>query len=230
MTTTMQASGTIRVEIAESLPILDVALRALVAGFPGIEPIAPSAGVPGSANPGRRDVASRDGTGRPDLVLLVCPDPADLGPLADLGRERPGLPVVLLAARWTGAQAQAALESGARGCLSGSTTAESLAAALRQVARGEVAVSPDVTQAIVTSLGRAHRPAQAPRPTLSPRESEVLALLCAGLSNKEIAQRLYLSLRTVENHLAAVYAKLGVASRTEAAVLAVRTGLVDRPE
>ncbi len=61
---------------------------------------------------------------------------------------------------------------------------------------------------------------------LSSREQEVLTLLAQGLSNKEIAQRLYLSVRTVEGHLVNVYGKLGVHSRTEAALYAVRQGWV----
>ena len=61
-------------------------------------------------------------------------------------------------------------------------------------------------------------------PELTDREREVLILLAKGLSNKEVAQRLYLSVRTVEGHLANIYDKLGVHSRTEAALYAVRQG------
>lgn len=222
-TETKRLDGPLRVLVADSLAILDSALRALVAGLPGIELVSARDVTTGArANRHRiRDV---------DVALLVYPEPADLRTFAELARALPDVPIVLLAVRWDGEQAQAALEAGARGCLSGSVTIEGLAAALRQVARGEVAVSPDVTQEIVAALARGHRSSTAPGPALSRRETEVLTLLVTGLSNKEIAQRLFLSLRTVENHLAAAYSKLGVASRTEAAVLAVRTGLIVPPE
>lgn len=225
-TTDSGSRGRLRVAVADSLPLLDAALRALVASLPGVDCV-PATAEASAARPPRTPLTDvPDQPLDPDVIVLLCPDPTDVQPLS-VGRAS-GVPVVLVSARWTGEQAAAALEAGARGCLSGSTTAEGLAAALRQVWRGEVALSADVTQAILTGLGNAHRPASGP--ALSPREREVLALVCAGLGNKEIAQRLYVSLRTVENHLAAVYAKLGVASRTEAAVLAVRSGLVDLPD
>lgn len=212
----------LRVEIARAVPILDAALRTLVAGFPGMELVGPTAEVLSAPPDGPAAGNSGD---QPDVVLLFCADPEDLTGLADLNRERHGLPAVLLAVAWSGTQARAALEAGARGCLSGTIGAVALAAAIRQVARGDVAVSHEVTEAIVASIGRPHRQRRPGGPALSDRETEVLSLVCAGLSNKEIAQRLYLSLRTVENHLASVYAKLGARSRTEAALLAVRRGL-----
>lgn len=216
----------LRVEIADSVPILDAALRALVAGFPGVEIVARAPEVV-SANP--RGPTAGEGPDHSDVILVVCADPADLEVLARLGRERPGVPAILLAPAWSGTQARTALEAGARGCLPGTTGPEALAAAIRQVARGDVAVSREVTEAIVASLGRPLEPRPPKGPALSGRETEVLSLVCSGLSNKEIAQRLYLSLRTVENHLAAVYAKLGARSRTEAALLAVRHGLCRPP-
>ncbi len=208
------------------MPIVDAAVRSLIAAFPGVA-VQPC-GRPGPrSGAGSADAAETQPS--PDVVLLVLSAPVDVDIVRALRRSRPETSVVLIAAAWTGTQARAALEAGARGCLVAELAPEELAAAIRQVAHGEVALSPDVTRSVIADLGRprvADPPAGAR--SLSPREREILALVCQGLANKQIAQRLYLSLRTVENHLASVYAKLGVASRTEAAVLAVQNGLVAR--
>ena len=85
------------------------------------------------------------------------------------------------------------------------------------------------TPAAAAAAARESAPIAPQRPPISEREMQVLRMVCEGLGNKEIAQRLFLSLRTVENHLASVYAKLGVRSRTEAAVLAVQQGWTTEP-
>lgn len=121
------------------------------------------------------------------------------------------------------------LEKGVLGCLERDASLPTLLNALRQVAAGEVSLPQALALRLVTRL--AHQSA-APIETvlpeaLSEREREVLVLLAQGLSNKEMAQRLYLSVRTVEGYLANIYGKLGVHSRTEAALYAVRQGWLE---
>lgn len=101
----------------------------------------------------------------------------------------------------------------------------SLGVAVRQVARGEQYLSPSLAVKILqerrtkTSLTESHEPNIE---SLTDREREILDLLAQGLSNKAIASRLYLSVRTVEGHLANIYSRLGVHSRTEAMLIAVK--------
>lgn len=118
------------------------------------------------------------------------------------------------------------LEQGILGCLERAASLPALLNAIRQVAADEASLPQALALRLVTRLARqSAAPTETVLPeALSEREREVLILLAQGLSNKEIAQRLYLSVRTVEGHLANIYGKLGVHSRTEAALYAVRQG------
>lgn len=101
----------------------------------------------------------------------------------------------------------------------------SLGVAIRQVARGQEYLSPLLAVALLQRREEQQKtadPAGSNVAALTEREQQVLGFLAQGLSNKEIAARLYLSVRTVEGHLTNAYAKLDVSSRTEAAVLAAR--------
>ncbi len=101
---------------------------------------------------------------------------------------------------------------------------EALGVAIRQVARGEVYLSTSLALALVQrNTEKIGKPAVEIN-TLTEREREVLALLAEGLSNKAIAARLYLSVRTVEGHLASLYTRLSVHSRTEAMRVALQLG------
>ncbi|MFQ5813537.1 MAG: LuxR C-terminal-related transcriptional regulator [Anaerolineae bacterium] len=227
-----QRAGPIRLFVVGPHSLLNEALCALLAGLPGIE-------LAGQT----KDLATLQAAVTetpPHLVLLASPlaaDPsaklractersevASLEQLPALHRQHPQLRVLCLSLTWTAHEALAALQAGAIGCLSAGITADELAVALRQAARGEMTLSPDLARDLIAHLAQDQPPLAGPEESLTPREQEVLKLVCDGLSNKEIAQRLLLSVRTVENHLANIYSKLGVRSRTEAAVLALQRG------
>jgi DNA-binding NarL/FixJ family response regulator len=111
---------------------------------------------------------------------------------------------------------------GATGLISPEEPPEALFAAIRQVARGEQYISP----ALAVSLLHQRSVDSNDNPNLtllSEREAEILDLLALGQGNKSIAAQLYLSVRTVEGHLASIYAKLGVHSRSEAMLIAMRS-------
>jgi DNA-binding NarL/FixJ family response regulator len=120
-----------------------------------------------------------------------------------------------------------ALTAGASGFVLKDVTAERLFDAVRVVAAGQALLAPTVTRRLISEFAR-QRPQ--PKPTgfdgLTPRETEVLHLIAAGLSNQEIAARLVVSEETVKTHVSRVLAKLGLRDRIQAVVLAYESGLI----
>jgi len=121
-----------------------------------------------------------------------------------------------------------AIRSGAAGYLLKDTPREGLIEAIKGTAAGKTHVDPAVAGKLFARVARVAAPPQTSiADGLSPRELDVLRLLARGLSNADIAQRLYLSEGTVRNYVSAILSKLEVSDRTQAAVMALRHGLVD---
>ena len=167
---------------------------------------------------------------RPDVVILDAdlPDVARL--ISCLAADAPTASVVILSAAHQDVQAVALVRAGARGYLSKYATGQELITAVRVVGQGELALEAAVLKAVIGQLvyhqDSVGAVADTPYEILSARELEVLRLLCQGRTDKEIAQRLYLSVRTVNSHVSHIYAKLGVGTRTEAMHVALQQGLI----
>jgi DNA-binding CsgD family transcriptional regulator len=149
------------------------------------------------------------------LVWDLCPDSMEL-PLI-----KPGTKLLLLIESTN----EASLPDTVYGLFSKDETASALAIAIRQIARGEQYLSAVLATAILQKRQSKSIMTKAEISTieeLTEREREILDLLAQGLSNKMIAAQLYLSVRTVEGHLANIYLRLGVHSRTEAMLMAVK--------
>lgn len=116
------------------------------------------------------------------------------------------------------------LGSGATGCLARDATVGDLARAIIAVGRGEIVLPPTLAARALAAFARGEPVQGTLAVPLSEREMEVLRLLAAGLTNKDIAQSLLLSVRTIEAHLRSIFVKLNVRSRTEAALWAVNHG------
>ena len=140
--------------------------------------------------------------------------------------------VVILTTFDVDAHVYEALHAGASGFLLKDVPAEQLAHAIRVVAVGEALLAPSVTRRLIATFARQAQPATttarrtAGLPELTDREAEVLTLLAEGLSNAEIAARLFVGEATVKTHVARVLMKLGVRDRVQAVIAAFRAGLV----
>jgi len=172
---------------------------------------------------------------RPDVVLLDIRMPGmdGLSILAEL-RSVPQRPVVAVLTTFDSDEyIAAALRLGAAGFLLKDTDPEQLCQFVRTVHGGGVVLSPTVSGTVVEGFlgGGADRAGQAQVGALSDREREVLRLMADGLSNTEIGARMYLSVGTVKDHVSAIFGKLAVDNRVQAALLAQRAGLLrtDRP-
>jgi DNA-binding NarL/FixJ family response regulator len=159
---------------------------------------------------------------RPDVLLLDLAMPGMDGlEVARRARElSPATRVVALTAHEEQPYVMAMLEAGASGYLSKVSRGQEVVQAVRAAAAGETVFSSSVAQSVTRSaLGTA-------KSQLTARELEVLGAAARGLGNKQIASELGMSARTVQTHLTSVFGKLGVSSRTEAVLLALRRGWV----
>lgn len=169
---------------------------------------------------------------QPDVALLDIQMPGLNG--VEVSRQIksrfPQVKVLILTAYEEDAYVFAALQAGANGYMLKTAGVEELLDAVRRVHSGQSALSPVVTDKVVRQL-QSGKPQGATEQVerLSNRELEILRLAATGLTNKEIAARVFLSDRTVQGHLARIYGKLGVASRTEAVTEALRRGWIVLP-
>lgn len=160
---------------------------------------------------------------KPDVVLmdLLMPIMDGITATAAIRKEVPDTEVIALTSVLEDASVTGAIRAGAIGYLLKDTEQDELVRAIRAAANGQVQLSPQA----LTRLMREVRAPESPE-TLTERETEVLRLLAQGLSNKEIGRSLNVGEKTVKTHVSNILSKLGVPSRTQAALYAVRIGLV----
>lgn len=161
----------------------------------------------------------------PDVVLmdLVMPRMDGVAATSAIKQRFPAVEVVAVTSFVEEQRVHAALQAGAAGYLLKDAEADEVAAAIRAAHRGEVHLDP----AVALQLTAALRAPSGPAGELTDREREVLARVAQGRSNQEIADDLVISERTARTHVSNILAKLGVSSRTQAALWAVREGLAD---
>jgi DNA-binding NarL/FixJ family response regulator len=218
----MDPEEVIRVLVVDDHEVVRRGLHAFLDGEPGLEVIADAGGGEEAL-----EVFSRlDAEGRrPDVVLMDL----QMAPMDGIETTRrvrdlyPGVEVVALTSFAEKERVRAALDSGAAGYLLKDSEPAEVAAAVRSAHRGEIQLDPAVTRPLITDLRSGGDDVTS---LLTSRELEVLRLVGAGKANKEIAADLVISVRTARTHVSNVLRKIGVSSRTQAAVLAVREGLV----
>jgi DNA-binding NarL/FixJ family response regulator len=163
------------------------------------------------------------------LVDVRMPDLDGLELLRAIKTDKPDLPVIMLSTYDNAPYVKRALADGASGYLLKDATSQDLSQAINVALSGSGNVlSPRVIQNLFEeheASGRDHPNGRRGEYNLTQREHDILALLSEGRANRDIAQHLYLSEKTVKAHLAAIFRKLGVTNRTQAAMMAVQMGV-----
>jgi len=218
---------TIRLLICDDQAIVCEGLRAILAPVSQIE-------VVGIANNGV-DAIDLTRVKQPDLVLMDLKMPKMNGIQATkiIREQFPNVRILVLTTFDADEWVIDAIRNGASGYLLKDTPQEELVKAIIDTANGLSHIDPHVAGKILDRVTRqptSVMPNEKLISQLSNREREVLRLLATGLSNTEIAQTLFLSEGTVKNYVSALFSKLGVTDRTQAAILAIRVGLVDSRE
>jgi DNA-binding NarL/FixJ family response regulator len=212
---------TIRVVVADDHPVYRQGLSVVLAGQPGIELV-------GVAADGQEALALVEDTAT-DVVLLDLhmPTTGGIETTVLLARRHPEVAVLILTMDEDDERVLAAVRAGARGYLVKGATGEHIAGAIRAVAAGQAVFGAAVTARILGRMGAgsARGATGRPFPELTDREFEVLDQMAAGRSNSDIAERLFLSEKTVRNLVSMVFTKLHVPNRAQAIVRGREAGL-----
>ena len=208
----------IRVLIADDHAILRKGIRALLSTEPDIE-------VVGETGDGLETV-SQVGALRPDVILmdLVMPEMDGIEATRRITAEQPGVRILVLTSFAADDKVFPAIKAGALGYILKDSGPVDLVQAIHQVYRGQPSLEPSIALKVLQELSQPPKR----RPTVDPlseRELEVLRLLAQGKSNREIAEQLVITELTVRTHVSNILGKLHLASRTQAALYALKEGL-----
>lgn len=164
---------------------------------------------------------------QPDVILMdvEMPELGGIDATLQLKERLPGTFVVMLTMHADQQVLTEAIRAGASGYLVKDCSIDEIASAIDAVVTGETALSPRLAATMLAEVRRQESSSQTER-VISPREEEVLQLIADGCSTPEVAEQLFISQKTVKNHLASIYQKLDARDRTQAVLQAVRMGIV----
>ncbi|CAA9569413.1 MAG: Two-component transcriptional response regulator, LuxR family [uncultured Thermomicrobiales bacterium] len=211
-------SPPVRVVVVDDHAVVRRGVCALLASEPDIE-------VVGEAADAERAVAAVARL-RPDVVLmdLVMPGGDGIEAIRRIVAGGEDIGILVLTSFASDDKVFPAIKAGARGYLLKDASPDELVRAVRQVHRGEASLAPAVARRVLDELNRTSSGPPTADP-LTPREVEVLQLVARGLGNRAIAETLFLSEPTVRSHVSTILGKLHLASRTQAALYALREGI-----
>jgi DNA-binding NarL/FixJ family response regulator len=210
---------TIRVVLADDHPVIRDGLQVLLDSVAGITVVGVAASGP--------EAVRAAVTLRPDVLVMDIHMPGGDGVAAtqELARVAPEVGVLMLTMLDDDETVRAAMRAGAAGYVLKGSSQQQIVRAIETVAAGDSVLGSGIARQVLDAAsGRVPAPPD-PLAALTPRERQILELLAGGLSTTAMANRLALTSKTVHNNLSAIFAKLGVTNRTEAALLARRAGL-----
>lgn len=212
---------TIRVAIADDQQLFASGLARIIGAQPRVE-------VVGEAHTGREAVDLCLET-EPDVVLMDISMPEMDGVTATrkIREILPRTRILILTVHTDDGHVFQGIKAGAQGYLLKDCTPEDLARAIRTVHAGDTIMAQDIAQKMLTTFESIQNEEAEFTPHLTERELEVIKALAQGMSNKQIAQALNISEKTVRNHASNIYKKLHIYDRTQAVIYAIRRGLVD---
>jgi len=211
----------IRILIADDHGVLRAGLRALLSSESDIE-------VVGEAVDGKQTVTLSEEL-EPDVVLLdvSLPDQSGIEVTRGLKELHPGIRVLILTVHEDEGLLQEAIQAGAAGYIIKRAVESELIDAIRAVSRGDIYVHPAMTRALFKDMSPAPRAKDSPIEAPTPREIDVLRYIAQGYTNRQTAEALSISVRTVESHRANLMSKLALSSRVELVRYAKENGFIE---